>query len=139
VAMRNDPTPPGRLHRLLLLDVGHNALSGGIPATIANLITMLHALDLSFNQLSGPIPAELQGLCDLDRASLQMNYNSGFIPNELFNNTPFVDGQNWPKCIMNSAIMFLSSRRSENIFRSSHLEFGRRKQLFGRLTQPKPA
>jgi len=75
--MRNDPTPPGRLHRLLLLDVGHNALSGGIPATIANVIRMLHALDLSFNQLSGPIPAELQGLCDLDRASLQMNYNSG--------------------------------------------------------------
>ena len=137
--MCNDPTPLGRLHRLLLLYVGHNALSGGIPATIVNLITMLHALDLSFNQLFGPIPAELQGLCDLDRASLQMNYNSGFMPNDLSNNTSFVDSQNWPKCIMNSVIMFLSSRRLENIFRSSHLEFGRKKQLFERLTQPKLA
>ena len=88
--MRNDPTPPGRLHRLLLLDVGHNALSGGIPATIANVIRMLHALDLSFNQLSGPIPTELQGLRDLGRVSLQMNYLSGFIPNDLFNNTPLL-------------------------------------------------
>ena len=67
-----------------------------IPVTIANLITMLHALDLSFNQLSGPIPAELQGLCDLDRTSLQMNYNSGFMPNDLSDNTPFVDSQNCP-------------------------------------------
>jgi len=42
-----------------------------------------------------------------------------------------VDNQNCPKCIMDSTIMFLSSRWPESILGSSHLEPERRKQLFG--------
>nr|AAX95018.1 Leucine Rich Repeat, putative [Oryza sativa Japonica Group] len=79
----------GRLHRLELLDLGHNAMSGGIPIAIGNL-TRLQLLNLQFNQLYGPIPAELQGLHSLGSMNLRHNYLTGSIPDDLFNNTPLL-------------------------------------------------
>jgi hypothetical protein len=40
---------------------------------------------------------------------------------------------------MDSTIIFLSLRQSENIFGSSHLELGQIKQFFEGLTQPELA
>ena len=42
----------------------------------------------------------------------------------------YIDTQNYPDCIMDFIIMFMSSRRPENILGSSHLALGRRKQLY---------
>ena len=55
------------------------------------------------------------------------------------NRGAYVDNQKWSKFIMDSIIMFLSSRWSENIFASSYLEPGPRNNDSGVLAQPKPA
>uniref|UniRef100_A0A0D9XVJ5 Leucine-rich repeat-containing N-terminal plant-type domain-containing protein n=1 Tax=Leersia perrieri TaxID=77586 RepID=A0A0D9XVJ5_9ORYZ len=83
------PDDIGSLRRLKILDLGHNALSGGIPTTIGNL-TRLQLLNLEFNQFSGPILADQQGLRSLSSMNLRQNYLTGTIPENLFNNTPFL-------------------------------------------------
>ena len=50
-----------------------------------------------------------------------------------------VDNQKCPKHIMDSAIIFLSSIRSANIFGSSHLKPGRRNNISGVLALLEPA
>ena len=47
-----------------------------------------------------------------------------------------VDNQKWTKFIMDSIIMFLSSRWSENIFGSYHLESGRRNNELAQPARP---
>ncbi|GJM94268.1 hypothetical protein PR202_ga10899 [Eleusine coracana subsp. coracana] len=42
--------------QLYFMDVGHNAICGGIPAQVANL-TNLQFFNVSYNRLCGQIPA----------------------------------------------------------------------------------
>ena len=69
----------GRVKRLLL---GHNELSGEIPASLGNL-TNLRYLELYSDGLSGEIPTELGNLANLQKLHLGSNELSGTIPVEL--------------------------------------------------------
>ena len=66
----------GRVKRLLL---GHNELSGTLPAELGDLAN-LQELYLDNNELSGEIPAELGGLTNLWQLSLSQNRLSGPLP-----------------------------------------------------------
>ena len=67
------------MKRLLL---GHNELSGEIPASLGNL-TNLRYLELYSDGLSGEIPTELGNLANLQKLHLGSNELSGTIPVEL--------------------------------------------------------
>ena len=71
----------GRVKRLLL---GHNELSGEIPAALGNL-TNLQVLRLNYGTLSGSIPVELGDLTNLRHLELYNNWLSGEIPAALGN------------------------------------------------------
>ena len=77
----------GRVKRLLL---GHNELSGEIPASLGNL-TNLQVLRLNYGTLSGSIPVELGNLTNLQWLDLGINWLSGEIPVELGNLTNLRD------------------------------------------------
>ncbi|EFJ13176.1 hypothetical protein SELMODRAFT_37867, partial [Selaginella moellendorffii] len=61
------------------LDLSHNQLQGGIPASVGNL-TWLESLDLSSNKLTGGVPESLLKLPSLRFLNLSSNSLSGKIP-----------------------------------------------------------
>ena len=67
--------------RIVELRLGHNRLSGSIPAELREL-SQLRVLDLGSNDLSGSIPTELADL-GLESLSLRANQLTGDIPPEL--------------------------------------------------------
>lgn len=68
--------------RVTGLDLQNNALTGTIPASLANL-TGLRLLDLQDNGLTGSIPESLGSLTNLEKLDLQDNQLSGSIPDRL--------------------------------------------------------
>ena len=66
------------------LDLGHNELSGSIPATIGNA-GRLTGIDLGSNRLSGSIPATIGSAGRLTAIDLGSNRLTGRIPAELGN------------------------------------------------------
>ena len=76
----------------MLLDMGHNLLSGEIPSELGNL-TGLNALLLEENQLSGEIPREIGDLLNLTVPHLDQNRLSGQIPSDLVNLSNLVELQ----------------------------------------------
>jgi len=61
-----------------------NSMTGGIPASLANMSSLYH-LDLGTNQLEGPIPPELGSIGGLRFLYLNMNNLSGVLPHSLYN------------------------------------------------------
>ena len=76
------PAELGQLVRLQLLFLGNNQLTGPIPAELSQL-SQLREIDLGRNQLSGPIPVELGQLSELRELILQLNGLTDSIPAEL--------------------------------------------------------
>jgi len=70
------------MHRLTILDVNHNRLSGNIPMELGNLWPLVQ-LELSDNLFSGPIPESLGSLSNLEGLFLSNNYLTGSIPYSL--------------------------------------------------------
>ncbi|MQL94549.1 hypothetical protein Taro_027230 [Colocasia esculenta] len=68
--------------RIVYLNLTSSGLSGGIPASIANL-TALTTLDLSGNNLTCPIPDFLAKLSSLKSLTLTGNILTGTIPRDL--------------------------------------------------------
>ena len=74
-------TDPGG--RVIKLELGHNGLSGSIPAEIGEL-SNLRFLDLGWNrQIVGNIPSEIGDLVNLRYLDLSVNKLSGEIPPEV--------------------------------------------------------
>ncbi len=68
--------------RVTGLNLGHNDLTGVLPAELGQL-SRLQYLFLSSNQLTGPIPVELAQLSQLRETNLGRNQLTGSIPAEL--------------------------------------------------------
>ena len=68
--------------RVLLLILGNNALSGGLPPALGDL-TNLQWLDLSANALSGELPPALGDLTNLRLLNFSANDLSGTLPSSL--------------------------------------------------------
>ncbi|KAK1263719.1 hypothetical protein QJS04_geneDACA009442 [Acorus gramineus] len=69
----------GYLTMLHSLNLSHNHLTGSIPESFQNLMS-LESLDLSFNHLSGVIPSQLVQLNMLSTFQVAYNNLSGIIP-----------------------------------------------------------
>ena len=76
------PAELGQLDRLQQLFLSNNQLTGPIPVELAQL-SQLQEMDLGSNQLMGPIPAALGQLSQLERLILQLNGLTESIPVEL--------------------------------------------------------
>ena len=76
------PAELGQLSRLQLLYLSSNQLTGSIPAQLGQL-SQLREVDLGTNQLTGPIPAALGQLSQLRELILQLNGLTGSVPVEL--------------------------------------------------------
>ena len=72
-------TTLGSLTALVTLNLGHNELSGSIPAELG-VLTALDTLDLGHNGLSGSIPTELGFLTALDFLHFKTNQLRGVVP-----------------------------------------------------------
>ena len=62
--------------------VSNPALSGGIPSSISEVVS-LRVLNLAQNNLQGEIPREIGGLVNLEQLDLSYNNLSGEIPEEI--------------------------------------------------------
>ncbi|CAO2174709.1 unnamed protein product [Urochloa humidicola] len=70
------------LRTIVVIDVSDNALNGGIPQSIGDLI-LLSAVNMSHNALTGLIPSQLGMLHQLESLDLSSNDLSGEIPQAL--------------------------------------------------------
>ncbi|CAO2193788.1 unnamed protein product [Urochloa humidicola] len=70
------------LRTIVVIDVSDNALNGGIPQSIGDLI-LLSAVNMSHNALTGLIPSQLGMLRQLESLDLSSNDLSGEIPQAL--------------------------------------------------------
>ncbi|KAL6620424.1 hypothetical protein ACP70R_035563 [Stipagrostis hirtigluma subsp. patula] len=73
------PLPDALPPRLRALDLSANALSGGIPASLASCASLV-SLNLSRNRLSGPVPDGIWSLPSLRSVDLSGNQLSGSVP-----------------------------------------------------------
>ena len=78
------PAELGNLVDLRSLNLGSNALTGSIPTELGNLVN-IERLQVGNNSLTGPIPTELGSLAALRSLSLGGNQLTGSIPGELGN------------------------------------------------------
>ncbi|TVU12384.1 hypothetical protein EJB05_46025, partial [Eragrostis curvula] len=85
----------GNLSFLSVLILTNASITGSIPAELGRLrrLKVLAHPNLwqSWRQHSGQIPPELQNLRNLKYLDLQGNFLGGKIPDELFNNTPYLN------------------------------------------------
>ncbi|XBI68581.1 hypothetical protein VPH35_047765 [Triticum aestivum] len=72
------PKELGKMHHLVVMNLGHNLLSGAIPAELRGSMK-LAMLYLSHNQLEGPIPISFSML-SLSKIDLSYNRLNGSIP-----------------------------------------------------------
>ncbi|KAJ1263430.1 hypothetical protein BS78_09G184000 [Paspalum vaginatum] len=73
------PLPDALPPRLRALDLSGNAISGGIPASLASCESLV-SLNLSGNQLTGPVPDGIWSLPSLRSVDLSGNLLSGTLP-----------------------------------------------------------
>nr|CAB3461178.1 unnamed protein product [Digitaria exilis] len=73
------PLPDALPPRLRALDLSGNAISGGIPASLASVESLV-SLNLSRNGLTGPIPDGIWSLPSLRSVDLSGNMLSGSVP-----------------------------------------------------------
>ncbi|KAL2541848.1 Leucine-rich repeat protein kinase family protein [Abeliophyllum distichum] len=78
------PSSTGGFSRLHLLNMSKNSFAGSIPASIGQL-KIAYILDLSGNQLNGSIPLEIGGATSLKELRLEKNSVGGNIPTSIGN------------------------------------------------------
>ncbi|KAG2730656.1 hypothetical protein I3760_01G304500 [Carya illinoinensis] len=107
----------GVLSRLQFLNLSKNFLVGPIPATIGELKT-LDVLDLSNNRLNGSIPLEIGGVVSLYELRLDKNFISGKIPASIENCsslTTFIVSHNRLSGLIPAAIAQLTNLRNVDL------------------------
>ncbi|TKW39586.1 hypothetical protein SEVIR_1G188900v4 [Setaria viridis] len=73
-----------RLTQVQVLRLKNNSLTGPVPASLANMSSLLH-LALANNQLDGPIPPGLAGLAGLRHLDLGVNKLHGALALSMYN------------------------------------------------------